>query len=161
MGNPINQKTFNVINKISSTFDLFIANFAYATTLLFRIRFKIKLIPISSAKIKFTLPLVIKKIKLTTITSLISSLVQTIKTGILRFTYTLSAVISFTLIVTNKLSITAYLKGIQKVVTGIIIKKIQIITDPIIATFFTLGYFDPEILGDLDALTLGEMDYTT
>ena len=48
-------------------------------------------------------------------------------------------------------------KAIQRVITSVIIKKIRFTA--ILATFFTLGDYDPDTLLVMDTETLGDLDY--
>ena len=50
-------------------------------------------------------------------------------------------------------------KAIQRVITSVIIKKIRFTFTAILATFFTLGDYDPDTLLVMDTETLGDLDY--
>ena len=89
------------------------------------------------------------------------SITQTINARRVRIIYVAKERMKAVVTILLKNRITFISKAIQKLVSTIVIKKIQIIATPILAQFFTLGYFDPQTLGTLDVLTLGEMDYTT
>lgn len=159
---PVNQKTFNLVNRVSKSFDLLISNFAYVATLLFRIAFKIGITfsPIFALKVIATINL--RRIRIiVSQTKLITSITQTINARKVRLIYTMRETLKAVSTISLRLRMTPVSKAIQKVVSSIIIKKVVLTINPTLAQFFTLGYFDPQTLGDLDALTLGEMDYTT
>jgi hypothetical protein len=159
---PVNQKTFNLVNRISKSFDLIIDNFAYAATLLFRIAFKITLTFSPKFLIGFVSIINLRRIKLIiSQMKLRVSITQTINARRVRILYIMKERASLSLINYIRLRITATTKAIQKAITNIIIKKVTITAVPILAQFFTLGYYDPQTLGTLDVLTLGQMDYTT
>lgn len=158
---PVNTKTFSLINKISETFSLRISNFAFATTLLFRIRDKIKIIILPSFRTKSIILFNLKKVKLITgIVKLVAKVTQTINVKKVKFILSIREILSNTITIYGRIPLSIISKAIQKTASTILIKKITLAINPVIATFFILGDFDPEILGDLDPLTLGEMDYT-
>lgn len=158
---PVNTKTFSLINKISETFSLRISNFAFATTLLFRIRDKINLVILPSFKISPLMVFNLRRIRLITgVVKLIANITQTINVKKVRLVLSIREILSNTITIYGKVPLSIVSKAIQKATSTILIKKITLTIDPVIATFFILGDFDPEILGDLDPLTLGEMDYT-
>lgn len=158
---PVNEKTFDLTNKVSETFSMIISHFAFVTTLLFRIRDRLRLIILPSFSTKMTTLINLRKIKLVIgSTRLITSVAQTINTKRVSFIFSMKERLSLVASIYGRMRMTISSKAIQKAVTTILLKKITLTINPVIATFFTLGYFDPEILGDLDTLTLGEMDYT-
>jgi len=159
---PVNQKTFKLTNRISKSFDLVIDNFSYATTLLMNILFKLRITFSPTFSIAFLTNINLRKIKLIISQVKLSvSITQTINAKKVRIVYVARERIKalVTILSINRISFIS--KVIQKLFSTIVIKKIQIIATPILAQFFTLGYFDPQTLGTLDVLTLGEMDYTT
>lgn len=158
---PINQKTFNLVNRISKSFDLIIDNFAYAATLLanFRSRIAITISPTFALSVFSTINL--RRIRLViSQMKLIVKLTQTISLRRVRLVISVKERVSNLLTILGRLRITAVSSARQKLVTSIIIRKIVLTIDPTLAIFFTLGDFDPDTLGTLDVLTLGEMDYT-
>lgn len=159
---PVNQKTFNLVNRVSKSFDLLINNFAYAATLLLQIIFRIRIIFSPTFVMKFITTINLRRIRIiVSQTKLIASLTQTINARRVRLIYTMRERLKAVSTISLILRTTLVSKAIQKAVSSIIIKKIVLITNPVLAQFFILGDFDPQILGDLDTLTLGEMDYTT
>lgn len=159
---PVNQKSFKLINRISETFSMAISNFAYATTLLFRLSFRIGFITSPQISVQAVTNLIIKRIRIIiSQVKLIANITQTINAKKISFVINFRQIVSNTLLVPFKLGITAISSARQKIVSTILIKKVVITASPTLATFFSLGYYDPETLGDLDGLTLGEMDCTT
>jgi hypothetical protein len=159
---PVNQKTFNLVNRVSKSFDLLINNFAYAATLLFRIAFKIGMAFSPTFALKFVTTINLRRIRIiVSQTKLITSITQTINARRVRLIYTMRERLKAVSTISLRLRMTPVSKAIQKAVSSIIIRKIVLTIDPILAQFFILGDYDPQTLGDLDALTLGEMDYTT
>lgn len=159
---PVNQKTFNLVNRVSKSFDLLINNFAYAATLLFRVAFKIGMVLSPTFALKFITTINLRRIKIiVSQTKLITSITQTINARRIKFVFTMKERLKAISTISLRLRMTPVSKAIQKVISTITIKKITISAIPVLAQFFTLGYYDPQILGDLDTLTLGEMDYTT
>ncbi len=159
---PVNQKTFKLINRISKSFDLIIDNFAYAATLLFRVAFKIGMVLSPTFALRFVTTINLRKIRIiVSQTKLITSITQTINARRVKFVFTIKERLKAVSTISLRLRMTPISKAIQKVISTITIKKITITAVPILAQFFTLGYFDPQTLGTLDTLTLGQMDYTT
>lgn len=159
---PVNQKTFNLVNRVSKSFDLLINNFAYAATLLFRVAFKIGIVLSPTFALKFITTINLRRIKIiVSQTKLITSITQTINARRIKFVFTMKERLKAISTISLRLRMTPVSKAIQKVISTITIKKITINAIPVLAQFFTLGYYDPQTLGDLDTLTLGEMDYTT
>lgn len=158
---PVNQKTFSLINRISETFSMRLSNFAFATTLLFRIRDKIKIVILPKFSTKMLTTINLRKVKVSIgVVKLITSIIQTINLKKISIVFTMSDRMSFLIDIYGRIRMTISSKAMQKLLSTIVIKKITLSINPVIATFFTLGYFDPEILGDLDTLTLGDMDYS-
>lgn len=159
---PVNQKTFNLVNRVSKSFDLLINNFAYAATLLFRVAFKIGMVLSPTFALRFVTTINLRRIRIiVSQTKLITSITQTINARRVKFVFTMKERLKAVSTISLRLRMTPVSKAIQKAVSSIIIRKIVLTINPILAQFFTLGDFDPQTLGDLDALTLGEMDYTT
>lgn len=159
---PKNSKTFNLIVRTSETFDLIIENFAYAATLLFRIRNKIRITFSPQFFLVMYSTINLRRIRvLISQMKLITSLTQVINLRRVRIILSIKERIKFVSTVYGRVRLSVSSKAIQKVITSIIIKKVSFTMIPILATFYTLGDYDPQILGDLDSLTLGEMDYST
>ncbi len=155
-----NKKSFNLTSVSSKTYNLILSSFDYAVTFLFRINNKIKISFLGSTIVKFTQILNLKKIRI-----LISQVKLIVKpTQIFNLKkisiQALSKLIGqlFTTININN-SIFFISKAIQKVITSVIIKKIRFTFTAILATFFTLGDYDPDTLLVMDTETLGDLDY--
>lgn len=159
---PVNQKTFKLINRISKSFDLIISNFAYAATLLFRIAFKITF----SLSPKFILgafsTINLRRIRvIISQVKLITSISQTFNARRIRLIMTMKERLKAIVAIYGRVRLTIISRATQKIFSSIIIRKISILSNPVLAQFFILGDFDPDTLGDLDGFTLGNMDYTT
>jgi len=155
-----NKKSFNLTAVSSKTFNLIISSFDYAVTFLFRINNKIGISFLGSAIVKFTQTVNLKKIRI-----LISQVKLIVKPTQLFNLKKISIVTVSRLI--GKIASTIKIKNLitfvslarQKIVSTIIFKKIKFTFVAILATFFTLGDFDPDTLLIMDAQTLGELDY--
>ena len=159
---PVNQKSFTLINRVSKTFPIIISNFAYAATLLFRIRDRIRLSFSPTFYIKFIYTLTLKRIRLIiSQVKLITKPTQTIDLRRVRLIVTVRERLKAVTTIYGRLRLTIVSSARQKLVSSIIIKKIVLSITPTLAHFFTLGDFDPDTLGTLDVQTLGDMDYTT
>lgn len=158
---PVNKKTFDLINRVSKSFDLIVDNFAYAATLLVTLRSRLILTFIPTFALGFSSIINLKKIRL--IISQVKLTVkptQTINLRRVRITYSIRERITNTITILSRIGILAVSSARQKLVSNIIIKKIVLTITPTLAQFSTLGQFDPDTLGTLDVLTLGDMDYT-
>jgi hypothetical protein len=155
-----NEKTFKLVTRVSKTFSLAVANFAFATTLLFIIRDRIILtfIPtiISSAVSIIKLRrvrVVISQVKL------ITKITQIINLRRVRIVYTYretqKSISTFLL----KVRLIIVSKATQKIVSSINLRRVILSISPTIATFFTLGDYDLDTLGAMDVETLGDLDY--
>lgn len=159
---PINQKTFSLVNKISKTFPIIIANFAYAATLLFRIRDRLRLSFSPSFYMNFIYTLAIRRIRLVVSqVKLTVKITQTINARRIRLVTVMKERQKAVTTIYGRIRVNLISSARQRLISSIIIKKITLAISPILAQFYTLGYFDPQTLGTLDLLTLGEMDYTT
>ena len=159
---PVNQKSFTLINRVSKTFPIIIANFAYAATLLFRIRDRIRLTFSPIFYINFIYTLTLKRIRLIIFqVKLITKPTQTINLRRVRLIATAREKLKAVTTIYGRIRLTILSSARQKLVSSIVIKKIVLTISPTLAQFFTLGDFDPETLGTLDVQTLGEMDYAT
>ena len=159
---PVNQKSFTLINRVSKTFPIIIANFAYAATLLFRIRDKIRLTFSPIFYINFIYTLTLKRIRLIiSQVKLITKPTQTINLRRVRLIVVARERLKAVTTIYGRIRLTILSSARQKLVSSIVIKKIVLTISPTLAQFFTLGDFDPETLGTLDVQTLGEMDYAT
>lgn len=159
---PVNQKSFTLINRVSKTFPIIIANFAYVATLLFRIRDRIRLTFSPTFYIKFIYTLTLKRIRLIiSQVKLITKPTQAINLRRIRLIVAVRERLKAVTTIYGRIRLTIISSARQKLVSSIIIKKVVLTITPVVAQFFTLGDFDPDTLGALDVQTLGEMDYTT
>jgi len=139
---PINQKTFTLVNRISKSFDLIIDNFAYAATLLLNLRIRLGFLFSPTFALKVSSIINLRKIILTiSQMKLIVKPTQTISLRRVRIIYSAKERLSNLLTILGRLRITAISSARQKLVTSIIIKKIVLTIDPVLAQFFTLGNF--------------------
>jgi hypothetical protein len=156
-----NTKTFKLVNRISKTFGVIIANFSYAATLLFRIRFKIPITFISRASIKAITIIRLRRVRL--IISQVKLIVAPLQTINLR---RVSLIIAFRQIVKEsatillRVPITFTMRTLEKLSATMKTGILSLLITALVVTFNTLGDFDPDTLGDLDAMTLQDMDYT-
>lgn len=156
-----NRKTFRLINRISKTFSFVIYNFAYAATLLFRISSKIILTFIPSFMIKPLLVLNIKRVRLIiSQVKLITKITQTINIRAIRLVASTKATVKDIIVIYLRMRISFISSAKQKLITNLLIKKITLTIVPTIAQFFSLGFYDPSPLLNLDPITLGNLDFT-
>lgn len=155
-----NKKSFNLTSVSSKTFNLILSSFDYAITFLFRINNKIKIIFIVSLINKITQTINLKKIRiLISQVKLIVKPTQTINLKKVRLVVISKLIGKIVSVIKIKNVITFVSLARQKIVSTIIFKKIKFTFVAILATFFTLGNFDPDTLLIMDAKTLGELDY--
>ncbi len=156
-----NEKSFKLINKVSQSFNLIIANFDFVSTLLTIIRLRLRLTFVYTSVMKFVTTINLKRVRLIiSQVKLIQSITQTINVKRIRLIMSSKAIMKAISTFSLRLRIGFISSAIQKLTTTMKTGILRITLDPTIAQFFTLGDFDPEILGDLDVLTLGDMDYT-
>jgi hypothetical protein len=165
------KESFSVIAKISQSFSLVKISqksfaftldfFDFITTSVFRIKQKINFLVNSSARIKHTTSIFIKKIKTTVLPQYFQRHVQTI--GIKPIGITISfrgdILISSQLMNMHKL-ILGFVSKVLGKVTADVRLKMSVDIVPQLGTINILGTFDPETLATLDTKTLGEMDFT-
>jgi hypothetical protein len=157
----MNQKNFSIINRISKSLSLYITDFPYVITLLFRISDRMVLTFTPIVAMIFSSTIIIKRVRLT-----ISSVkftekpVATIKGGIVRLAYTIkeSLKITYALEILGQI-IDFGMSLIQKANTTIV-QQMPLSATMLLASFNTLGMFEVIDLGTLDSETLGDMDYT-
>ena len=157
---PVNKKSFNLVNVVSKSFNIAVSGFTFATSLFFRVAMKIPISFMSSIIAGVSSTVRLRRIRISAVSKLIGSQVQTISLRKVRLTSSLKASISNTMAMVQKIPIVYGMSGIVKTITSVS-WKLPIDFDPTLATFFTLGYYDPDTLGTWDASTLGDMDYTT
>lgn len=156
-----NEKNFRLVNKISQNFQIFIANFEYAATLLFNINMKIAIGFMATFISKMVIAMRLKRIRIVISTvKLITKMTQAISLRRVKLAFTIRERLKAVTLIVIKHPIVFVSKSIQKLVSAIGEGFLHIGWDMILATFFTLGDFDPDDLGTLDVQTLGDMDYT-
>lgn len=156
-----NEKTFRLVNKVSKNFQIVIAGFQYAATLLFNINMKIRVNFVPSFIMKMVTAMRLRRIRIVISTvKLITSVTQSISSRRIRLALVIrermNAVASIVVYHPIGFVSSARQKIVSTIKNGIL--RLNIVMT--LATFFTLGIFDPQTLGTLDTKTLGEMDYT-
>lgn len=155
-GNRISFRS-SVINK--KRFSTILSSFAFAATLIFRIRDRVRINFLVSLLVGLLTTIRTGRTKILSISRLIGNIFSTIRTGttkILSNTKMIGRIIST---VSLKAKIIPLLREIQRTMTTIKTGRLKINTSVIVATFFTLGVHDPIILETHDEKTLGDMDY--
>ncbi len=156
----INKKTFSLINRISKSFTLYIANFALSVTFIFRIRDRVRLFFTPILALRMVSTITIKRIRLTiSQMKLTEKITQTINARRVKITYVFKEALKAVTIFTFKNVTTFIMKERDKVVT-IIRQKAPLTFVAILGTFYTLLEYDPDTLSATDAITLGVLDYT-
>jgi hypothetical protein len=153
-------KSFNLTLRNTKAYSIILSGFQFATSLFFRIGFKIAIALSPSFIQKAVSAIRLRRVNFAVSkTSLIANITQTISARRIRIVASMKQTMKFvsSIYLRNRLSFVS--RTIQKLTSSIIIKKIQIASDPTIAQFFLLGTYDPDTLGDWDAVTLGAMDY--
>lgn len=155
-----NNKSFNLITRTRKTFSLILSSFDYAVTFFFRINGKIKLTFVSTAIMQFVSTINLKRIRMTiSQMKLITKITQTINLKRIRLVIVIRERLNAVAVFNQKTRLSFISKAIQKVVSIIILKKIKLTFVPTLATFFSLGYYDPQTLLTMDTQTLGSLDY--
>lgn len=155
-----NKKSFNIVSVSSKAFSFILDSFDYAVTFLFRINNKIRISFIGSAIVKFTQIINLKRIRI-----IISQVKLIVKPTQIFNLKKIKILISSKLI--GKISSILHIKNTilfiskarQRIISSIILKKISFVFTAILATFFTLGEYDPDTLATMDIKTLGDLDY--
>jgi hypothetical protein len=156
----INKKSFTLINRIRKTFPIIIANFEFATTLLFRIIQQIDISFVATFAAKVFTTINVKRIRATYIMKLLANISQVINSRYVKITYSMKQIMKFVVPIDVEMQLGFVSKAIQKLITVMNAGKIHFTATAIYAVFSILGTFDPQTLGTLDADTLGTMDYT-
>lgn len=155
-----NKKSFSLITVSSKTFRMILNNFDFAVTFLFRINNKIKITFISSLINKFVQTVNLKKIKiLISQVKLITRIAQNLNLKRIRISINPKLIGKIISLINIRMPIAFISKARQKITSSIIMKKVNFSFSAILATFFTLGYYDPSDLATMDIKTLSELDY--
>jgi hypothetical protein len=153
-------KTFKLVSKTSKAFSIFLESFDYAITFIFRIRNKIVLGFVSSAKASSFSNIILKKVKLSiSQVKLTGKIFSTFYIKRIKLNIIFREIGKILFSIRNKITIGFVSKAIQKVNSPVTLKKVKLNFTAILATFFTLGYYDPSTLLTLDSKTLAQMDY--
>jgi hypothetical protein len=157
-----NKKSFTMNSVTVKAFSFILNSFDSAVTFLFRIKQKIPITFISSAKVGAVTNITLKKIKITiTNIKLIFKLIQPLNIKKIKITIIPKEIGKIVQALSiKKVVITLISKATQKLISGVILKKIKLGFVGTYGTFYTLGTYDPQTLGTLDTQTLGALDFT-
>jgi hypothetical protein len=156
----VNEKTFSLFTKTQKVFSLVLTSFDYAITLIARIFMRMPISFVSSVQISLSQIFNLKRIRIViSQVKLRINLTEIFNLKQIRLVTTLKARVKAVATITQRLIIGFTSKAIQKVISNIILKKIVFSFSPTLATFYTLGYFDPSTLATMDTETLEELDY--
>lgn len=155
-----NSKSFNLISITRKSFNLIINNFDFVFTLLFRLREHVRIEFLSKAIVNATQSLRVKKISIVSLMKMISKNYPVIRVKKIKMLLSMRLAILFDFLMNENISLNIITTIGQRLVLPLTIKKIGISADPTLAEFYTLGQYDPDTLGTMDLLTLGELDYT-
>lgn len=156
-----NEKNFRLVNTISKNFQIIIANFQYAATLLFNINMKIPIGFVPSFISKLVTAMRLRRIRIVISTvKLIANMTQAISSRRVNLAFVIRERLKAVTSIVIKHPILFVSKARQKLVSIVNEGFLHIGWVMTLATFFTLGDFDLDTLGTLDVLTLGDMDYT-
>lgn len=157
-----NTKSYSVSLRNSKAFSFIIAGFQFATSLFFRIRFKIPITFVVKTIGKMVTVINLKRVRLViSQMRLITKITQTINLRRVSITYNLRQIMKFVTTVFIRQPILFISSARQKLITVLKTGILRVIADPTIAVFFTLGNLDPDTLLILDPQTLGDLDYTS
>lgn len=157
-----NTKSYSVRLRNSKAFSFILVGFQFATSLFFRIRFKIPITFVPKLIGKLVTVINLKRVRLViSQMKLITKITQTISLKRVRLTFNLKQIMQFVTTVFIRNPISFAMSTRQKLISTMKTGILRVIVDPTLAVFFTLGDFDPDTLLTLDSLTLGDMDYTS
>lgn len=158
----LNKSTFNIVKRAKTTFTVAVDGFRSATTLIFRIRDRIRIAFVATLASQLYATILIKKVRLViSQAKLRVSITQTINLKRVSISYVFKQQMKFVSTIYGRLPIVAISKARQKIVSTIKNGILSVVAEPTLATFFNLGTYDPQTLGTLDVKTLGEMDYVS
>jgi len=160
--NNYNKQSFKLIKSVSKSFSLISTGISVATTLIARFISGVNTSFTPSFQMVFSIIMRSRTIKLTSmIMRLITRPLQSINSRRVKIVYSLRERLKATLPITILDTSSVFVSLRQKLVSTIVLKRIKATYSPTLATFFILGFFDPQTLATLDTETLGEMDYTS
>lgn len=157
----VNKKSFNIVVKATKSFIIYINDFAFAVTFLFRIKNSIRLTYIPKFITKFTQVINSRRIIISYIMKQRLSIIQTINSKRISSTYIIKEILKFTTTIRQSTPIIFVSKGIQKLVTIINQGHLTISYSPTLGQFVLLGTLDPQTLGTLDVQILEDLDFVT
>jgi hypothetical protein len=108
---------------------------------------------------KFVQTITLKKIKIVASGKLIGKQTQTINLKRIRINISTKIIGKMVSVIRLKKIIVFVSTARQKILSSIILKKIQFGFTAILATFFTLADHDPSALSVMDVQTLADLDY--
>lgn len=155
----INKKYFRMKIQATKTFRMYIQDFAFAVTFLFRMREKIRLTFSPSFRVKPALTINSRRIRLILSSRLITRMTQTISSRRIRLNFSMKEIQKAVTTVSMNHPMTFFMRSRQRIMTTINNGRLRVLISPTIAQFFNLGTYDPQTLGTLDTKTLGQMDY--
>lgn len=162
MAYPTNTKSFNLTNRISKTYSIFLKGFQYATSLFFSMGIKIPILFSGSVIAKILLAVTVKRVRLLfTNVKLTVRNIQSLNIKRIRVIVSAKEVGKIISTITSRLRITAESKAIQKATTLLRLRSIYVEINPTVASFYTLGDFDGSTLATLDPQDLLDLDYST
>lgn len=157
----INKKAYDLVLRASKSFELFIANFPFNQTILFRVRDKIILTFVAQLQSVLSITMNVKKIRLViSQVKLTTKITQTINVKRIRATYVFRQRMKAVSTILLRVEQTFVSKAIQKAVTTIVQGRFSLTIEPILATFFPLSEYDPDALSTMDTQTLQDLDYS-
>ena len=155
----INRKSFRTKIRATKSFRMYIQDFAFAVTFLFRMREKIRLTFIPSFMVKPSLTINSRRIRLLLSSRLITRMTQTISSRRIRLNFSMKEIQKAATTISAKHPMVFFIRSRQRIMTTINNGKLRVLVSPTIAQFFNLGTYDPQTLGTLDTKTLAQMDY--
>lgn len=161
MAHNINKKTYSLIIRAKKSFSVFISNFPFSETLLFRVRDKIRLVITSQVYTGLFSMVNARKIRIIfSQMKLISNLLITINAKKVRLSIIMRQIGKIVSPIYIRVEQVFNISSRQKAIT-LIDNIFSISTDPILASFFILSTYDGESLSTMDSETLSDLDYST
>ena len=159
----VNKKTYNLYIRATKTFSLIILGFSKSASWPFRTIIKsIKITYLMKSIMKMITFLNLRKIKITiSKTTLIGKIVSAINLKKIKLIIIAKIRTKIISVIYYRLKFSFVSKARQKLISIIKTGKLSFVLTPVLATFFTLSVYDPQTLGTLDTLTLGQMDFTS
>src|SRR5688572_19113610 len=131
----VNKKSFDLVVRATKSFSIYINEFAFAVTFLFRIRNSIRLTYIPKFTMKFIQVVNSRRIRITYIMKQIMGFVQTINSRKISIFYSIKETLKSVTVITQSSPILFISKAIQKLLTTMKTGRLTITYSP------TLGQF--------------------